>query len=80
MAKISESLARRKHGLVKGLPVYVQDCDDATERDPKEFAAWFDRGNILVRLEDYKKALASYTKAADLAPGISGKPLFLIRC
>lgn len=52
----------------------LQDCEDATKRDPKEFAAWFDKGNILVRLGLFKDALNSYTTAADLAPGISGKP------
>ena len=41
--------------------------------DPKEFAAWFNKGNLQVRLGDFKSALASYTTAADLAPGISGK-------
>lgn len=50
----------------------MQDCNGATARDPKEFAAWFNKGNILVRLGDYKEALISYSKAADLAPGISG--------
>ena len=51
-----------------------QDCDGATAMDPKEFAAWFNKGNLQVRLGDFKSALASYTTAADLAPGISGKP------
>lgn len=50
----------------------TQDCEAATSRDPNEFAAWFDKGNIFVRLGAYKEALESYTKAADLAPGISG--------
>ena len=50
----------------------LQDCDLAIERDPKEFAAWFNRGNALARLQDYGGALDSYRTAADLAPGIAG--------
>ncbi|DBA96166.1 hypothetical protein WJX77_001862 [Trebouxia sp. C0004] len=50
----------------------VKDCDLAIERDPKEFAAWFNRGNALARLQDYNGALDSYRTAADLAPGIAG--------
>ena len=50
----------------------MQDCDQAIERDPKEFAAWFNRGNALARLHDYRGALESYRTAADLAPGIAG--------
>lgn len=50
----------------------LQDCNEAIERDPKEFAAWYNRGNALARLEDYAGALDSYRMAADLAPGIAG--------
>jgi len=50
----------------------LQDCELAIERDPKEFAAWFNRGNALARLQDYGGALDSYRTAADLAPGIAG--------
>lgn len=50
----------------------LQDCNEAIERDPKEFAAWFNKGNALARLQDYAGALESYRTAADLAPGIAG--------
>lgn len=50
----------------------IQDCDAAIQRDPKEFAAWFNRGNVEARLQQYGQALDSYRKAADLAPGIAG--------
>ena len=50
----------------------AQDCEKAVERDPREFAAWFNRGNVEARLLDYAQALSSYRKAADLAPGIIG--------
>ena len=50
----------------------LQDCNEAIERDPKEFAAWFNKGNALARLHDYSGALESYKKAADLAHGIAG--------
>lgn len=50
----------------------LQDCNEAIERDPREFAAWFNKGNALARLQDYAGALESYRTAADLAPGIAG--------
>lgn len=50
----------------------AEDCDAAIERDPKEFAAWFDRGNIQMRLEQWDNALTDYSTAADLAPGLAG--------
>ena len=50
----------------------LQDCNQAIERDPKEFAAWFNKGNALARLQDFAGALESYRTAADLAPGIAG--------
>ena len=60
--------------MLKGVmfSLLLQDCNLAIERDPKEFAAWFNRGNALARLQDYGGALDSYRKAADLAPGIAG--------
>ncbi|KAI3435885.1 hypothetical protein D9Q98_001943 [Chlorella vulgaris] len=48
------------------------DCDRAIELDGKEFAAWFDRGNIDMRLGDYGAALTDFCTAADLAPGLAG--------
>lgn len=48
------------------------DCDRAIELDPKEYAAWFDRGNIDLRLQDYAAALTDFGTAADLAPGLGG--------
>ena len=45
----------------------LADCDAATAADPKEFAAWFDKGNVQMRVEDYTAALESFNKAADLA-------------
>lgn len=45
----------------------LADCDAATAADPKEFAAWFDKGNVQMRVGDYTGALESYNKAADLA-------------
>ncbi len=50
----------------------LADCDAAIERDPKEFAAWFDRGNIRMRLEQWGDALTDFSTAADLAPGLPG--------
>jgi tetratricopeptide (TPR) repeat protein len=50
----------------------VEDCDVAITSDPKEFAAWFDRGNVQMRQEDWNAALESFSKAADLAPGLAG--------
>lgn len=50
----------------------LADCDAAIERDSKEFAAWFDRGNIRMRLEQWGDALTDFSTAADLAPGLPG--------
>ncbi|KAK9811641.1 hypothetical protein WJX72_007483 [[Myrmecia] bisecta] len=50
----------------------IQDCQAAIQRDPKEFAAWFNKGNVEMRLEDFDAAMKSYHQAAELAPGIAG--------
>ena len=56
------------------IPVFacLQDCQAAIDRDPKEAAAWFNKGNAEMRLGDFNSALTSYTYAADAAPGIAG--------
>ncbi|KAK9834883.1 hypothetical protein WJX81_006337 [Elliptochloris bilobata] len=50
----------------------VEDCEEAESLDPREFAAWFNQGNVQMRLGQFSGALASYRRAADLAPGIAG--------
>ncbi|EIE21375.1 TPR-like protein [Coccomyxa subellipsoidea C-169] len=50
----------------------LRDCRDAQDRDSKEFAAFFNEGNVQVRVGQYEAALAAYSRAADLAPGIAG--------
>lgn len=50
----------------------LADCDSAIERDAKEFAAWFNKGNVQLRLTDYDAAYSAFSRAADLAPGIAG--------
>lgn len=50
----------------------VHDCEEAVKYDPKEFAAWFNKGNIEMRLDKYEEAGMSFSKAADLAPGLAG--------
>ncbi|EFJ52362.1 hypothetical protein VOLCADRAFT_86720 [Volvox carteri f. nagariensis] len=50
----------------------LADCDSAISRDVREFAAWFNKGNVELRLEDYEAALGCFSTAADLAPGIAG--------
>ena len=50
----------------------IEDCDVAIASDPKEFAAWFDKGNVQMRVQDYDGALKSFNTAADLAPGLAG--------
>ena len=57
------------------LAVGTQDCDRAVERDDHEFAAFFNRGNVEMRLREYGQALEDFRMAADLAPGISGARL-----
>lgn len=50
----------------------LEDCEDAIQSDPKEFAAWFDKGNVQMRVGDFVGALNSFSTAADLAPGLAG--------
>eukprot|EP00890_Picochlorum_soloecismus_P002475 jgi/Picsp_1/3228/NSC_06068-R1_tetratricopeptide tpr_1 repeat-containing protein len=50
----------------------VEDCNIAIASDPKEFAAYFDKGNIEMRLGLYQDANQSFAVAADLAPGLAG--------
>lgn len=50
----------------------VSDCKTAIENDPKEYAAWFNLGNVESKLQEYTKALDAYERAAILAPGIAG--------
>lgn len=38
----------------------------------QEYAAWFNLGNVQVKLEDYPAAFMAYERAAGLAPGIAG--------
>lgn len=50
----------------------AEDARAASLLDPKEFAAFYDLGNILERQRDFEGALAAFTEAADLAPGLPG--------
>lgn len=50
----------------------IADCKTAIENDPEEFAAWYNLGNVEVRVKDYDNALRSYERASLLAPGIAG--------
>lgn len=50
----------------------IADCDDAIARDPKEFAAYFNKGNVAMRVGDWPAAEECFRKAADLAPGLAG--------
>ncbi len=50
----------------------MSDCNKAIELDPKEFAAWFNKGNVEMRLGRYEDAEESFRQGADLAPGIPG--------
>lgn len=50
----------------------IVDCKTAIVNDPEEYAAWFNLGNVLVRVSDFDAALKSYARASVLAPGIAG--------
>ena len=50
----------------------AEDARQASLLDPKEFAAFYNRGNILERQGDFVGALEAFTEAADLAPGLPG--------
>jgi len=77
---LNRAIAREQLGLDAADPAAaarlwaaaIADCDAAIERDPREFAAWFDRGNVQMRVGDYPGALLSFKQAAELAPGLAG--------
>eukprot|EP01018_Ginkgo_biloba_P007754 Gb_05022 [translate_table: standard] len=50
----------------------IEDCKSAIVNDPEEFAAWYNLGNVDLRVKDYDGALVAYEKASALAPGIAG--------
>ena len=50
----------------------ADDARQASMLDPREFAAFFDLGNILERQVDFEGALEAFERAADLAPGLPG--------
>ncbi|KAI5073349.1 hypothetical protein GOP47_0011362 [Adiantum capillus-veneris] len=50
----------------------INDCKSAIERDPEEYAAWFNLGNVDARVKKYEEALTAYERASLLAPGIAG--------
>lgn len=50
----------------------IADCKTAIINDPEEYAAWFNLGNVEVRVRDYDAALNAYSRASRLAPGIAG--------
>ena len=50
----------------------ADDARQASLLDSKEFAAFYDLGNILERQGDFVGALGAFTEAADLAPGLPG--------
>ncbi|KAG0570608.1 hypothetical protein KC19_6G174800 [Ceratodon purpureus] len=50
----------------------IGDCKAAIVNDPDEYAAWFNLGNVDVRVGDFDNALKAYSRASFLAPGIAG--------
>lgn len=50
----------------------IEDCKSAIVNDPEEFAAWYNLGNVDVKVQDYDGALVAYERASALAPGIAG--------
>uniref|UniRef100_A0A0D6QWT7 Uncharacterized protein n=1 Tax=Araucaria cunninghamii TaxID=56994 RepID=A0A0D6QWT7_ARACU len=50
----------------------IEDCKSAIVNDPEEFAAWYNLGNVDVKVKDYDGALVAYERASVLKPGIAG--------
>ncbi|XP_024534367.1 small glutamine-rich tetratricopeptide repeat-containing protein alpha-like isoform X1 [Selaginella moellendorffii] len=50
----------------------IADCEAAIKIDPREYAAWYNLGNVDVRVKNYAAAASAYERAATLAPGIAG--------
>lgn len=69
---VDQEAAGNNQGALRLWQEAMRDCDAATQRDPQEFAAWFDRGNVAMRLERYDQALEDFRTAANLAPGLAG--------
>jgi len=53
----------------------LDDYNKAVELAPATAPAWFNKGNILIELEDYTSALASFTRAIELKDDM-GEALF----
>ena len=68
-------LRKHKSGIPADELLLASAADDARQAsllDSKEFAAFYDLGNILERQGDFVGALGAFTEAADLAPGLPG--------
>ena len=52
----------------KALSDVLADYDKVIELSPRTAVAWFNRGNILMELEDYPEATEAFTKAIELKP------------
>lgn len=50
----------------KALDDALEGYDKALELSPRMAPAWFNKGNVLVEMQDYTSAIASYTKAIEL--------------
>lgn len=52
----------------KALAEVLADYDKIIELSPRMAVAWFNRGNILLEMEDYEEASKSYSQAIELKP------------
>lgn len=66
---MKEDLSKQALGHYKDA---IEDCKSAIVNDPEEFAAWYNLGNVDVKVQDYDGALVAYERASALAPGIAG--------
>lgn len=64
--------AKERPVFQRELQAALDDLSTAIALDPTEFTAYFNRGNVYLRLQDFDAASSSFTAAADLAPGIAG--------
>jgi tetratricopeptide (TPR) repeat protein len=52
-------------------PLAIQDCDEATKREPTFIKAYIRKGNAFHAMKKYSEAISAYHKAADIDPNNS---------
>lgn len=54
----------------KALDDILQDINRVIELSPRMDVAWYDKGNILIEMQDFTSAIAAFSRAIDLKPDL----------